>query len=303
MAADFLIVSGCLPAGSSHQSKGQRPPTPNGRSARTKRCKQITAEGEVAARKDIADKLAAILFGHILRLTIVALQRRSAADLPQSAAPSVLRRSFDRSKFRSPRADLAGDRSACISASRSDEPRLLEGLHAHHRARGTRSRQSMTRILVRYEFERRLDGTPEGLLLPPRTAPGNHRPGHLLRGSSSYGLRSPRRRALSDRLVMPGGGHLIAATSSGSSPAPPCPADIYFAAARRTPEIDRRLDKGALQRMLSGAGDGSPVLVAALLGGIVRSRPTLSQRLRSAFLRLPLPSSQTKRSLHDALAK
>ena len=172
MAAGFLLTAGAFPVGAIPVEQATASDLATAFRPHEEIQHLLTAESSRRAHEQAAQQLAAILFGHIVVIMLEMLEKRSAADVPLTAGglmPAALL-STDVAHF------LAGEVADHASATPLGKPGVtgvrycVEAVQAliHHGCKTDNPRrEDWTRMLVRYEFERRLDGTGEEILLPP----------------------------------------------------------------------------------------------------------------------------------------
>jgi tetratricopeptide (TPR) repeat protein len=293
MAAGFLLTAGAFPMGRVAREAATAEDLAKPFRPHEELQHRLTAEGSRLAQQDVAKKLAVILLGLIMGLTLDMMEKRSAADLPNRvrllAPPALLH--TDLAEF------LAAEVEHYAARVRLGEPGAtgvrycVEAAHAllHHASRSDNQRQKeWTMMLVRYEFERRLDRTDEGLLLPPELLRETIDQGVFwttIRGfacymdteASDYAERVDHLVDTAER-IFPGAGRRLL------EPA------VVFPSSATDAELDRVLTKESLANMLTTAGDDASGIVEILLNGMIRERPALvapiAQRLSDAVLSL-----------------
>jgi hypothetical protein len=293
MASGFLLTSGAFPVGLVAREEATpddltRPFRPHEELQH-----RLTEEGSRQAREDIAEKLAVILFGQIMVMMLDILQKESAADLPAAVrqlAPAALLYT-DVGGFLATEVEKNAARVKLGERGATGTRYCVEMIHAllHHACGRNNPRQKeWTMMLVRYEFERRLDGTHDGLLLPPHLVQDTIDQDIFwttIRGFAGYiDPKAPDYESRVDHLVdtaeriFPGAGRRL--LEPGVAFSPDTPDD----------ELDRSITEESLAKVLRTAGDNAAGFVETVLNGMIRERPALvvpiARRLADAVLGL-----------------
>lgn len=293
MAAGFLLTAGVFPMGLVAREEATpddltRPFRPHEELQH-----RLTEEGSRQAREDIAKKLAVILFGQIVVMMLDILQKESAADLPAAVrqlAPAALLYT-DVGGFLATEVETYAARVKLGERGATATRYCVEMIHAllyHACGRNNPRQREWTMMLVRYEFERRLDGTHNGLLLPPHLVQDTIDQDIFwatIRGFSGYiDPKAPDYESRVDHLVdtaeriFPGAGRRL--LEPGVAFSPDTPDD----------ELDRSITEESLANVLITAGDNAAGFVETVLNGMIRERSALvvpiAQRLADAVLSL-----------------